>query len=229
MSKVRAITWSKKTEQANWIVRNLHDDYTVAMLLPPSFDAYARLLHPIAADTVTGRLFIRWKEVATVLGGTIHPRVQFDTLAPGQKDDYVPAQGSLPIEDARVLVDTLAPFTPQTEPCWFGVWFGYADMMTVTQRPVPPPSVHGVLDREYILYSGMIDSALALIEFGWNQTPNLWWPANHAWCVATEIDLDSTYIGGSKALIRALLANPNLEAVPVKIDDRITANSDDIN
>jgi hypothetical protein len=47
--------------------------------------------------------------------------------------------------------------------------------------------------------------------------------------VATEIDLDSSYLGGSAALVRDLLADGRLEAVPASVADPVWANSDHIN
>jgi len=38
-------------------------------------------------------------------------------------------------------------------------------------------------------------------------------PADRAWCVATEIDFAWTYVGGSRELIDAILADARLEAV----------------
>ena len=61
------------------------------------------------------------------------------------------------------------------------------------------------------------------------QSPNIWWPDDRAWCVATEIDLQSTYVGGPVACIRAILDNPNLEAYPVNPEDRADFGSDTIN
>jgi len=102
-------------------------------------------------------------------------------------------------------------------------------------------------DREYILFEGPLAAAT---EMGWPsgallsaaypeldfdpedfepQSPNLLWPEDRSWCVATEIDLDSTYVGGSEALIDALLADPRFEAWPARLDDRIDAASDEIN
>ena len=51
------------------------------------------------------------------------------------------------------------------------------------------------------------------------QSPNLWWPDDRAWCVATEIDLAWTYVGGTTALIRDVLANSDVEAQPASPDD----------
>ncbi|ROR65425.1 hypothetical protein [Agrococcus jenensis] len=54
---------------------------------------------------------------------------------------------------------------------------------------------------------------------GWEgdgRTPNLLWPAepdaSPAWMVATDLDLDTTLIGGSARLIGRVLAHPSFEA-----------------
>ncbi len=50
-------------------------------------------------------------------------------------------------------------------------------------------------------------------------SPNLWWPDDRAWCVATEIDLAWTYVGGPARLVNDVLTNPHLEAQPASPDD----------
>ena len=61
------------------------------------------------------------------------------------------------------------------------------------------------------------------------QSPNLFWPEDRTWCVATEIDLFCTLIGGSEEMADRLIADPLLEAWRVFPDDPITWDSDDIN
>jgi hypothetical protein len=61
------------------------------------------------------------------------------------------------------------------------------------------------------------------------QSPNLFWPDDRAWCAASEIDLDSTYIGCSEETAAALLADPRLETWPVNASDAIAWDSDTIN
>ncbi len=58
--------------------------------------------------------------------------------------------------------------------------------------------------------------------------PQLIWPADHAWCLASEIDFDSTVVGGPQSLIDAILAS-GLEALPVPEDGDLTENGDLIN
>jgi hypothetical protein len=89
-------------------------------------------------------------------------------------------------------------------------------------------------ERDYLLFSGPLGAAL---QMGWRRTdgafdpqsPNLIWPDDRAWFVATEIDLDSTYLGGSAALIEAVLANQRLESVSAQPSDDVSAASDDVN
>ena len=63
----------------------------------------------------------------------------------------------------------------------------------------------------------------------WGDSPNIWWPEDRAWCVATDIDLYDTYVGGSKECIEAILSNPDLEALPATLDARLDLGGDTIN
>jgi hypothetical protein len=61
------------------------------------------------------------------------------------------------------------------------------------------------------------------------EAPNLIWPEDRAWFVATEYDFDSTLVGGSRALIDALLAAPGLEVLEVDPEVSLTADADRLN
>jgi len=47
------------------------------------------------------------------------------------------------------------------------------------------------------------------------RSPSILWPDDHAWCLATEIDFDSTLIGGSCAMAAALIAAPGIEVMEI--------------
>ncbi|MFT4230585.1 MAG: hypothetical protein QM602_09865 [Microbacterium sp.] len=49
----------------------------------------------------------------------------------------------------------------------------------------------------------------------WAQSPSLVWPDDRAWVLVTEVDDDSTIVGGSLELVAALCADPRIEAMPV--------------
>ena len=61
------------------------------------------------------------------------------------------------------------------------------------------------------------------------QSVNLWWPADRSWCVATDIDLMSTYVGGSADCISALLDATELEAARAAAQTPIDLASDQLN
>ncbi|WP_372520135.1 hypothetical protein, partial [Aeromicrobium sp.] len=40
------------------------------------------------------------------------------------------------------------------------------------------------------------------------------WPADHAWCIASDVDPAWFTVGGSRGLVDAVLAHPDLHAEP---------------
>jgi hypothetical protein len=88
--------------------------------------------------------------------------------------------------------------------------------------------------RRYLLFRGPLHAALRMgyqITADWfaPQSPSLLWPADRSWCLATEVDFDSTLIGGSPDLIGALLQDSFLETWPVQPTDDLTIRGDLIN
>ena len=70
----------------------------------------------------------------------------------------------------------------------------------------------------------------ALPDVCWeDQSPNLWWPEDRAWFVATEIDYAWTYIGGSPVPIEALVVDARLEVLPALLTDKPFYDSDTVN
>lgn len=113
-------------------------------------------------------------------------------------------------------------------------------------RPAPPGFDPQVLaaprlelpSRRYLLFRGSLGDVAD--EAGvpwptsrerawWPQSPNLLWPTDRSWCLATEIDLDSSVVGGPRALVDALLAHPDLEVLEVREDDSFMVDGDAIN
>jgi hypothetical protein len=81
--------------------------------------------------------------------------------------------------------------------------------------------------RTMYVKSGSIDNAVD--PFGIDMTANLWWPSDRQWCVATDIDLMTTYVGGNARCIQAIIDSDTLEAMPVTSNQRITWDTDTIN
>ena len=102
--------------------------------------------------------------------------------------------------------------------------------------PVPPPAfapevMEGprirVAGRDHLLFAGPLSDAgqWGAVSFGHGiprdiNSPNLLWPADHAWCVATDIDSSWTGVGGPAALADDLLADPRLEVVRTRYESK---------
>lgn len=92
--------------------------------------------------------------------------------------------------------------------------------------------------REYILFQAGI---AAFTQTQWQQaapwgndlispnSPSILWPADRAWFLATEIDYDSTLVGGSAELIRDIIATPGLEAMVLPEHPVLHEHGDRIN
>ena len=61
------------------------------------------------------------------------------------------------------------------------------------------------------------------------QHPSLIWPDDRAWVLVSEIDFDSTVIAGSAELIRAICADPVIEALPLPENAALTWDADEVN
>jgi hypothetical protein len=131
--------------------------------------------------------------------GWLHPPVGFAVLT------VITADSDEPGRAARPATEPVVPTFVLTWP-----------------DPSPPLPLVELPWRDYRLLTGPLDAAL---EMGRRfndvldpHSPNLIWPDDHAWCVATEVDLSSTYIAGSQALANDVLADPRLEALAVRAD-----------
>jgi hypothetical protein len=61
------------------------------------------------------------------------------------------------------------------------------------------------------------------------QSPSIWWPDDRAWCVETEVDGMSTYVGGTSECIAELGAHNDLEVMTVEPSDGVMWASDQLN
>ena len=76
--------------------------------------------------------------------------------------------------------------------------------------------------RDHLLYAGPAEAITAPADIGHGQTASLAWPEDHAWCIASEIDLAWTYVGGTRALVERLVADERIETLRAAPDDPLT-------
>lgn len=70
-----------------------------------------------------------------------------------------------------------------------------------------------------------------LLMFGeqeW-QSPSAWWPADQAWATSNDTDMDSTLVGGSRALVDDLVADDRLEVLQWPLDGSLWQDADTVN
>jgi hypothetical protein len=233
--------------------------YDVGAVVPTGFAAYARILHPAFTRETEVRWakVAAWSNRVIHPEVQFHalvPSLPIDQIGT-EPFIYPPRNGVLPASQVRALAGLLSHHTGTEDRCWFCIWDGYGDLypggvvemrayrdslagrwarwrhehVRVSFRRARPRSVSARRvtpdpARSYLLFTGAMNQAA-----GWLDGPNIWWPDDRAWCVASEIDLPSTYVGGSNELIDAILHDPALEALPSDISEGITFDSDQVN
>lgn len=233
MTSLRAAPDVKASE---WVVAGLRGfGESVLSLVPAGFPSYVRVFHPAYRPAGAKIVPVRWSEIAVATGAVAHPAMQSGALT-GSYDslhdampgvfEAAPSVGSLPPDLASPIAAALARHTTTPDRCWFAVWDGFGGLEGgVSQAPV-----FGAPYREYHLLTGPVEAAAEIDAAPpGEQSPNLWWPEDCAWCVATEIDLNTTYIGCDETCRDGLLSLTEIEAMAIEPSAGIDFRSDLLN
>lgn len=191
---------------------------------------------------------VRWCEVAQANGKVAHPAMEWTAITGSYEYSWhgmqpglweqVPERGSLPLRLTRRLCEILAQFTTTAERCWCAIWEGYGDLCGLAFDERLPRLA--MKHRPMLLTSGALSAVpeesfsdlfidpdtRSIQEY---RSPSLWWPEDRAWCVASDVDLQTTYLGASAACIDRLLHDDQLEVMPVTADQSVTLDADTIN
>lgn len=198
----------------------------------------------------TAHAQMQWEAVS----GTRH----FRRTTTKEWDGNEPEQGNLQPSTLAAVLDVLERWTTTNQECVMALWDGfgwvggqgaglYGSAGSGTLPPAYPADVlHGprlqLPAREYLLFTGPLRAAQQMghrtpadlreqwpYEWLWRQSPNLLWPSDCRWCLATEIDLDSTLVGGPSELVEALVSSPMLEAYTIEPDSDLSIHGDRVN
>lgn len=226
-------------EAAQWLAESLerlwgrskNANYAAAVI-PRGFASYARIFHPARCGIEDRE--VTWSEVAKCSGRKPHAQMQWPSIAAGAdlsgnrlSGGIEPEIGRLPDRQAKTLIEILRQHTNTPERCYFAIWdgWGFPEMETLRKETAG----FQLPDRSYLLMQGDICAATSRISAVSQQTANIWWPEDRAWCLATEVDLMCTYVGGTDRCIEHILTDSRLEAWPATLDDRIDKDGDRIN
>lgn len=187
------LSYCTDTSAADWLVRSGMPAQQLITFGPSSFEAFARL------------------------------RFIPDPAGPDQDEANADvAEGHLSdIEQTRRALRLLAAFTSTPQECYFCLWEGYSD------APLPPQAQRGPLvelpHRRYALFRGALNDIDAWeADLGGGQSiapPAFVWPADHRWCLTSDVDPHWAGIGAEHAAIDALIGAPQLDVVPATPTD----------
>ena len=214
-----ALTFEPDVSQADWFARSGEDWAQLCSIGPSHFPRYARLFHPLRpggdpndpyelmnleGDLESDPLH---RLVRVLERHTTTPQDCYFCLWEGFGDIHGGASaGMLYGDDDPRAAHWKPPVVPPAFP---------AEVMNGPRVRIPA--------RNYLLFRGPLDEAgqwgaadLVPGDVRPINSPNLMWPADHAWFVATEIDLPWTGVGGSTELIEALMADESLDTERVE-------------
>lgn len=257
---------------AGWISSRIRSfDHTVGSIVPPGFDAYARVFHPAYVRSGDREVTVRWASVAAANGREMHAAAEWVSITGSWKYqhgstqpgvwDRAPATGRLPRIIAERLSIVLSRRMADRAHCFFGVWDGWGegdvncDMgenvreeigremrdsydaeVAAWNRLLECSALFQMPGRQMHLLSGPLvaigdffEGSVALPSLRTREPPSLWWPADRSWCVATDVDLMTTYVGATTATVDALLADDELEVLQVLDAQSTTWEADLLN
>lgn len=278
------------SDEGEWLGRRLRGWGVVSGVVGTGWDAYARILHPLEGRlldwTDGGQGMVprvvderpwTWAEIAASAGATMHPAVQYGSLASREHESSVdgwdlnpPREGWFDPAALARLAPALAAATATPGDAVLAIWNGWGTLQTGAGRgvimvamegggeippelvPDPPsvsPDVSSALADSHLLRlpgRDYIRIACSLSELedpdwghelgiGWSRawgrdpSPQLIWPRDRAWVLGTEIDFDSTLVGGSRALVDAILGDDAFEAFEVTAETDLTYRGDTVN
>jgi hypothetical protein len=217
---------------ADWVVDGLRGfGESVLSLVPTGFPAYVRIFHPAYRRHRDRLVPVRWSEIAAANRTRYHAGMQLTSLT-GSFEFYTDAQpgvfevapaiGSLPLEVAESLVEVLGRQTTTPEAACFAYWHGFGGI----RHEIAVAPTFRVPHREYHLLAGPVEAFSESAESLRYRSANLWWPDDRAWCVASEIDLDTTYLCCSDGAAAAVVAHDGLEALAIDPATGIAFDSD---
>lgn len=164
-----------------------------------------------------------------------------------------PPIGAMDVETLDTLCDVLTGHAAGPTHCFFGLctiqnWLGsFSDEKL-------PPLLELPYGRDHVVLAGPLSAVDQIVhdwsnasqitftkldtesspkpdpcDFLWREAPNLIWPADHSWFVVSEVDFDSTLIGGNATLIDAIVESSKLEAWQVEPANSLADDADKVN
>lgn len=181
------------------------------------------------------------------------------SAAEGKWEGLDPSLGAMDLDELDVLCRILGAHTADPKQCFFGLctiqsWledFAPQELKPLLELPMgrdhivlagPLFAVDQII-RDWSNPSSSRATFTAFLsrkgdgpppdppQIDWKarEAPNLIWPADRSWLLASEVDFDSTLVGGSAALVETIVASSELEAWRVETTDSLAVDADNVN
>jgi len=235
-------------EQARWAGSIAGEFCTVSGIVGVGFPRYLRLFHPAyldgpdGAQAGRGASTVSWASVARFNERVFHPLAVWPGIAPFAQDEYnagqlglydtPPVHGSTPPEVLEPLTGVLAGMPHPPRELWFGYWEGMG--YDGDQIAEAGTSFDLLPERtSYLLYRGGLDCLTTSVVrdsgYGTHQSVHMCWPADHAWVLGVDVDLNTSYLGCGHGLFDAVQACPDIESAEVGGEALVSYDQDRIN
>lgn len=181
--------------------------------LLPDFPAYARVLHrPGSTET--------WSSIAAANDRVAHSAMQWGCIQSGDRYQ-APAVGLIDVAIVDALDRALGP-----RRLFGAIWVGWGHHGPRIEGPSARRP-----QREYVVVTG--DWSTFAADWSTFNAPNtppaFLWDPGHKWMASTEIDFDSTVIGGDEQLIASILQDTSIESWTIRPTDSLQSDGDRLN
>jgi hypothetical protein len=219
---------------------------------PPTDEKHRRVTWAEAARRLgrTAHREMQWHQIVE--------STDTDGLQNSNWSGSIPEWGRMELDDLDRLGAVLADRTADPEHCFSGLCrIDRSPVDDLTDDGARVPDLELPLGRDMVVFAGSLSAVLRLehieqraaierrgereeligprfpegfaLDWYWREAPSIIWPADRSWFVTSEVDFDSTLVGGNRSLIDDLVAAPGLEVYEVDPDTSLAAFSDKLN
>jgi hypothetical protein len=203
--------------------------FTLGAVMPSRFERYVRIFEPGFSDELGD--YVTWSKIAANNSKCAHSLMQWEGITGATDIDPadVPGLGrvhpNLPGHTSEDVFSSLLSSVFKDllhSPVCACIWEGWANVTA----PAGGTEFH-YRNRTYNRYSVELS---CIGEFSEEYGPvSIVWPADESWCIYHDIDTIDTFIGGSRSVVEAIKAIPELETSDASATQSFDVTSDQIN
>lgn len=202
---------------------------TVGQLLPPGFDRYVRVFHPLVrweaepSDRRPEPRIATWSQLASIVGLELGPTLTLRQLN-AAFDTLEPTTGRIAVWEGQLEESTTAALYQALDiedsgSYWFA--FGLTTIIAVDDHRPMLFKTNSLEERKNVI------DAVRSAGAGIATTAENVWSIERSWIINTDYDLTSTYVSCDGAAANRLLDNDGLEAVLVHRLSRVDDHADE--